>query len=506
MENFRISTFNCTGLKSSLEYVANNLCNDHDIIALQETWLLPHDLPLCDTIHPDFCAFATSAVDVGAGVIRGRPYGGLAFLYRRSVEPLITPINFEEDRVLGLLIKDETKSLLFLNVYMPTQSNENYDQYVSTLGRVMALIHEQGVDAVCVLGDFNAKPHSLFYDELVRHCSDNTLLVCDVNHLPSDSFTHFSEAHNSTSWLDHVVASENISNALFEFKIIYGNSTSNHFPLCFKLKADFNCIANHKFSSNDDPVNWNFSNANLVNMFYNNLDTELMELTQCNCIHNNCRMESCRLSLESFYAKLCDCIVNVGRVVFGNKRSSSRPIVPGWNEWVHEHHQRAREAFLAWRAAGSPREGDMAVRMRAYRAQFKLALRECRASEERLRTEAMANQLAQNNITGYWDAVKKLGPKINKISNKLDSASGENEILKLWHDKYKSLFNSVDPHNIHNDILNMDDNCDFITVQQVSLLLNKLASNKAVGIDKVPAEVLINTSHRWRTIITIFIN
>ena len=344
MANFRVSTFNCTGLKSSVEYIARHLCSGNEIIALQETWLLPHDLPLCDTIHPDFCAFATSSVDVGAGVVRGRPYGGLAFLYRRSVEPLVTPISFEEDRVLGLMFKDDNRSILFLNVYMPTQSNENYDQYISTLGRVMALIHEQGADAVCVLGDFNAKPNSLFYEELVRHCSDNSLIVCDIDHLPSDSYTHLSEAHNSTSWLDHVVISENISSALFDFKILYGNSTSNHFPLCFKFKADFSFLTYHNFKSNDDPVNWNFDNANLVHMYYNNLDAVLMELTLCNCNVNNCTRESCRNALESFYSKLCNCIVSTGKDIFGKKGSSKGSVVPGWNEWVSEHHSLAREA------------------------------------------------------------------------------------------------------------------------------------------------------------------
>ena len=96
--------------------------------------------------------------------------------------------------------------------------------------------------------------------------------------------------------------------------------------------------------------------------------------------------------------------------MFGTVGNARYTPVPGWNDVVRDHHQLARDAFLAWRAAGSPREGDVALRLRAYRAQFKLALRQCRASEERRRTEALANKLANNDVTGYWKVVKKSKP------------------------------------------------------------------------------------------------
>ena len=103
LDKFQVSSFNCTGIKSSVEYIAQHLCKDNDIIALQETWLLPYDLPLCDSIHPEFCAFATSSVDVGTGVVRGRPHGGLAFLYRRSIEPHVTLLTLNTLNTLNTL-------------------------------------------------------------------------------------------------------------------------------------------------------------------------------------------------------------------------------------------------------------------------------------------------------------------------------------------------------------------------------------------------------------------
>ena len=127
--------------------------------------------------------------------------------------------------------------------------------------------------------------------------------------------------------------------------------------------------------------------------------------------------------------------------------------------------------------------------MRVARAQFKLALRECRASEDRLRTEALAKTLTDKNMTGYWDVVKKLGPKANKLTNKLDDVTGDEQILKMWREKYSALFNSVDPHNCHRDILDTHSFSEFLTVNEISNAVKKLSKNKAVGMDAVPSEV-----------------
>ena len=453
-------SFNCTGLKSSVEYVTS-LCDNHDIVALQETWLLPHDIPIVDAIHRDHCAFATSSVDVGAGVVRGRPYGGLAFMYRRNIETQLTPINLGEDRLLGLLYKDDHKSILFLNVYMPTQCNNNYDLFVSTLGRAVAIIHEQGADAVCLLGDFNARPNTPFYDELQRTCTDNGVIISDVAHLPATSYTHVSDMNNSTSWLDHVLISENLTDSVQDFNIAYGNSTSNHFPVSFNLTANITFQSYDPQEPSTKHVKWSFDNANLFNIFRSNLDDELVGTQIDFCNANNCKSAQCKLNLNIFYDKLCTSVITVGEQVFGTVGNAKFTPIPGWNDLVRDHHVLARDAFLAWRAAGSPREGDVALRMRAYRAQFKLALRECRASEERLRTEAMATQLASRDVTGYWSAIRKLSAKGNKITNKLDNCSGPEEISQLWQRKYQKLFNSVDPHNDHKEIIDSIDYCDF---------------------------------------------
>ena len=49
----RLCSFNCCSIKSSITDI-NYLCDMHDIVFLQEHWLLPHELNLPANLHDDF--------------------------------------------------------------------------------------------------------------------------------------------------------------------------------------------------------------------------------------------------------------------------------------------------------------------------------------------------------------------------------------------------------------------------------------------------------------------
>ena len=63
----RIASFNCYGLGSSREYVAE-LVKEYDVVALQETWLFPWDLAVPSTQGVDVNSFSLSSIDVTNGI------------------------------------------------------------------------------------------------------------------------------------------------------------------------------------------------------------------------------------------------------------------------------------------------------------------------------------------------------------------------------------------------------------------------------------------------------
>jgi hypothetical protein len=63
LSNLNLATFNCRSVKSSVNEVYR-LCDDADIVMLQEHWLLPNELSMLNMIHPNFLAHACSAIDI----------------------------------------------------------------------------------------------------------------------------------------------------------------------------------------------------------------------------------------------------------------------------------------------------------------------------------------------------------------------------------------------------------------------------------------------------------
>lgn len=74
-----IVSYNCKNVKRSTDCV-RSLYKDADIVALQEHWLLPQDLPFLGEIDKNFSYTGKSEMEPAHSVIRGRLYGGVTLL------------------------------------------------------------------------------------------------------------------------------------------------------------------------------------------------------------------------------------------------------------------------------------------------------------------------------------------------------------------------------------------------------------------------------------------
>jgi len=93
------------------------------------------------------------------------------------------------------------------------------------------------------------------------------------------------------------------------------------------------------------------------------------------------------------------CVINSRNRVFN---------VLGWTDLVQEKHDAARASYLDWLAVGKLRSGHVYQIMCRTRADFKLALRRCKAADEQLRADARAAQLAnRQNPKTFWQGINK---------------------------------------------------------------------------------------------------
>ena len=150
----------------------NKLCNVHDIVLLQEHWLIPNDLHLLNSAHPDFLSCGQSAVDLSSNILVGRPHGGTAILYRKYLADRVQVLNTGESSITGLIINSSIGPLLILNVYMPTNYNDaaNFESYLDCLSKLQALIFDNKAIHTLIVGDFNCSPGSKFFRSLQVFC------------------------------------------------------------------------------------------------------------------------------------------------------------------------------------------------------------------------------------------------------------------------------------------------------------------------------------------------
>lgn len=256
MINTTLISYNCKNIKRSIEGI-RELCSVGDIIALQETWLLPHDLPFLTGVHDDFGSTGTSAVDTATGILRGRPHGGVALLWRKSLFQCVSVIPCASPRISAIRATTNEKPILVLSVYLPTDMMENLVEFTECLGYISAIIDESDAESVFVLGDFNAHPGERFHKELLDFAREQDWSCADLDVLRSPgTFTFVSEAHGCRRWLDHCIVTKAALTCVTDIRVKYDVFWSDHFPLI--VKCNLNVVSRKTYVENNEcnKVKW----------------------------------------------------------------------------------------------------------------------------------------------------------------------------------------------------------------------------------------------------------
>jgi len=82
------------------------------------------------------------------------------------------------------------------------------------------------------------------------------------------------------------------------------------------------------------------------------------------------------------------------------------------------------------------------------RADFELALRQCKAAEEQFKADTKAIKLAcKQNPRSFWNSVsRECSKKVYGYANKVGDAVGADNVCKMWESlsQFSSLYNSSD--------------------------------------------------------------
>ena len=136
----KIMSYNCRGLRNP---TVSTLLEKCDLILLQETLITKQDLGAINSLSPLFQGLGASPTDASKGIIKGRPQGGVAILWRKIFSQYINEIELDLDWLIGVSIKFPNCAEFYVfNVYMPFQCNANEEKFLEKLGIIFSIVND----------------------------------------------------------------------------------------------------------------------------------------------------------------------------------------------------------------------------------------------------------------------------------------------------------------------------------------------------------------------------
>ena len=170
---------------------------------------------------------------------------------------------------------------------------------------------------------------------------------------------------------------------------------------------------------------------------------------------------------------------------------------PGWTQYVSDLYDYSKTCRRIWLNANEPRQGSIHEEYVKSRTRFKYALRFISRNEEQMRKEALAKKLSSKKINEFWKEVSVTNNCKTPLPDSIDQANGPNEIVELWREHFKDIFNCLKSKNVSPIVYNLNDSSN-ITVNacMVNDAIKELSQNKSCGLDGISAEHLKYVSER----------
>ena len=301
--------------------------------------------------------------------------------------------------------------------------------------------------------------------------------VCHKDHyLSDDTFTYFSEAHHTTSWLDHRVATTEGHKRIASMSINYDILSSDHFPLSVSVSIPIHLQLRQASDTRTNFVcspNWDKATDAEIQRYTSHSDLMLSRIPfpreAMMCTDANCLNQLHREALATLYERITHVLCNSAARCIPSSQKRKYNVVPGWNELVDDAHYKARLSFKIWTRAGKPRNGDYYNEMSIDRARFKYALRNCRREEASIRADKLAKALQDKDCMQFWRDVKSQGNRKLAPADTVEGQAGGANIAALWAKHYEGIFNCVKNHGSRHSVMrHIEERCSRITSDEVT--------------------------------------
>lgn len=532
MANINIVSYNSTGLGQDKVVYIREFMQEHkpDFMLLQETWRISSTLHVLGNIHKEYLWHGVCGVDDKENLLCGRPPGGVAILWKKSLANIVTKVKMAGNhrRICSVMVHLGNVKLLVMSVYMP---NDNYKQtmveeeFLEICDQIECVILEQKPDFYIIGGDYNVdfrrdNAHSRWMEHFMES-NDlfNTWKLPFV--IPEDTF--IMPNNTSKSRIDYLACSTNLEYNVVSLKAHKDpTNLSWHRPISIVVAFDQEdvhreCVAEDLSSGTQNPrVAWNKVSEKHIGQYKARLDRKLM---QCGipqaayCQDIRCKDPSHRDQITSWCEDLSNSCLGIGQECLPKckRRCSSKP---DWSEEAQPFKEASQRWHSMWIEQGEPEHGETYERMRDAKRQYAYATRRLKRRERHRRNEKMAEAISTNRSRDFWKEVKKVNQGRHDPPN-IDGVRDNKEIAELFKSKYEELFNSNPSMKKNLDTIEVFieeniGNSDFVdlivTEEQVVKAVHMLKHGKADGDKGVMSDHVINGPRRLFTLLSLLLS
>ena len=422
-------------------------------LLVQETWLSETEfIRRFKNDFPNSECISSNKMDLKE-IGPGRRYGGVGICHHSNINCRIENLNTNSKCICAQIVTISNLSLLLINVYMPCSDNrDKLDEYSDILEEVSILCLNSTTQYIIIGGDFNADPirqdgRTKIFKEFISQENLFNVLNLDIANVP---YTFYKEngpdMAPSTSTIDHFIITPNIKNSVVQYETQHlHNNFSDHIPLLITLKIDVEFHKTYEREFNPS-VAWYKCSDDNITQYQTELDLLLLEI---NPRHEawKCKDYSCTKH-NDYIKNIHSKIVQISKMASEKtlphtSQNKDLKIIPGWNEHVKEHAERAKMWHNIWRNSGRPSHGYLANIRRKTRLKYHYTLRRVVKDNIRIRNEKMGEAISENNDRTLWNEVKKMTKTNNRLPNIMDGKTGPVDITNIFTNKYENLYNTV---------------------------------------------------------------
>ncbi|KAG7313465.1 hypothetical protein JYU34_000594 [Plutella xylostella] len=380
---------------------------------------------------------------------------------------------------------------------MPTDKTENFIEFIDCMSEMNAIIENQAVDSVFMLGDWNSHPGESFCKEMLSFCSEQNWLCADMAILPPDTYTYISEAHNCKRWLDHCIVTGAAWRSVVSAKVHYDVFWSDHFPL--EVVCDINIIKPKivPLNPNRNQAIWGERDVVQTNNFTECCNLKLKEIDiprqLVSCCDGMCGNVEHHCIIDELYGRIVSVLRDaaVASAHVGGEARRGRPVC-GWNKHVREAHSQARHYFNIWALHGKPSTGRMHEDMSLSRKKFKAKLKWCQNNQDQIKMDIIASHHQAKNFGKFWKETNKLNPRAG-LPVSVDGVSEPREIANAFLDRFKvqsPLGPAASPRVLAPEGRRAGDAPVRVSAKQVAKIIKQMSRGKSPGHDGLSIEHL----------------